>query len=246
MTANSDQLLSLVDKAISEANGGSPGDFSQWRENARMAIRAAVGESDPVMKRFDDISYSLSAFSERTPQSRFVEAQQSGVRSGIAILHAVRTEIQLNSSEVPLPSPAGFHKWFADAAASLWESGHQRQAVEEAARSIEVQLRAKLGAGGGTGSQLVTSAFSSAPPKEGDPRLRFEGFEPGTESWTNAHEGAMHFGRGCMMRVRNLYAHGHEPSDTEALEAIAALSLLARWVDEAVVQTVDDGDAASA
>jgi len=38
-----------------------------------------------------------------------------------------------------------------------------------------------------------------------------------------------------MMRVRNLYAHGHEPTEQEALEALAALSLLARWIDDADV-----------
>lgn len=45
----------------------------------------------------------------------------------------------------------------------------------------------------------------------------------------------MEFGKGCMKRIRNLYVHGHEPSDAEALEALAALSLLARWIDEASV-----------
>ncbi len=47
----------------------------------------------------------------------------------------------------------------------------------------------------------------------------------------------MSFGRGCMMRVRNLYSHGHEPTEQEALEALAALSLLARWIDDAGVET---------
>lgn len=45
----------------------------------------------------------------------------------------------------------------------------------------------------------------------------------------------MSFGQGCMKRIRNLYVHGHEPSEDEALEALAALSLLARWIDEAAV-----------
>lgn len=81
----------------------------------------------------------------------------------------------------------------------------------------------------------MTAAFSPKDPKSGEPRLRFTEFPAGSENWTNAHEGAMAFGRGCMMRVRNLYNHGHEPSEQEALEALAALSLLARWIDEAAV-----------
>lgn len=50
----------------------------------------------------------------------------------------------------------------------------------------------------------------------------------------------MAFGRGCMMRIRNLYTHGQEPSEQEALEALAALSLLARWCDNTVVVTAGE------
>lgn len=46
----------------------------------------------------------------------------------------------------------------------------------------------------------------------------------------------MHYGRGCMMRIRNLVEHHHdELPEQEALECLASLSLLARWIDEAVV-----------
>lgn len=37
------------------------------------------------------------------------------------------------------------------------------------------------------------------------------------------------------MRIRNLYSHG-EPDPEHALEALAALSLLARWIDDAEVE----------
>jgi hypothetical protein len=39
-----------------------------------------------------------------------------------------------------------------------------------------------------------------------------------------------------MMRVRNMYTHGHEPAEHEPQEALAALSLLARWIDDAEVE----------
>jgi hypothetical protein len=37
------------------------------------------------------------------------------------------------------------------------------------------------------------------------------------------------------MRIRNLWTHAYEPDRAEAMDALAALSLLARWVDEAQV-----------
>ena len=45
----------------------------------------------------------------------------------------------------------------------------------------------------------------------------------------------MAFGRGCAMRIRKMYTHGEEPSEQKALEALAARSLFARWVDDATV-----------
>ena len=70
-------------------------------------------------------------------------------------------------------------------------------------------------------------------------RLRFKHLDELTEdgkrnqSWVSAHEGAMNYGRGCAQGIRNLNAHGtSELSEQEALEYLAALSVLARWVDQ--------------
>ena len=50
-------------------------------------------------------------------------------------------------------------------------------------------------------------------------------------------QGAMSFGVGCFQAIRNPVGHlpndEHELTEQQALERLAALSLLARWVDEA-------------
>lgn len=231
--ANSDKVVELLDQAIADGNNGSPSDFQRWKESSRTALRLALGKDDDAIERFDKIRYSLSMSTERTPRSAHDEAKRSGIRRGIAMLEAARTEVEVTDSSAPAVDVTGLHRWVAGSAASLWEGGHHRQAVEEACRTIEVQLRAKLGIDGDTLTNLVTHAFNPKPPKSGEVRLRFTQFTEGTTDWTNAHEGAMSFGRGCAMRIRNLYTHGQEPSEQEALEALAALSLLARWVDDA-------------
>ena len=51
----------------------------------------------------------------------------------------------------------------------------------------------------------------------------------------------MNFGQGCALSIRNLNAHGtRELPEQEALEYLAALSVLARWVDECDVVGADD------
>ena len=61
-------------------------------------------------------------------------------------------------------------------------------------------------------------------------------FDPvGSDGWKSAHDGAGAFGRGCFLRIRNLYTHHDGDVEQEDLEALAALSLLARWIDSAAV-----------
>jgi hypothetical protein len=53
----------------------------------------------------------------------------------------------------------------------------------------------------------------------------------------------MNFGAGCFMAIRNPVGHlpndEHELTEQEALERFAALSLLARWIDQAGVTAAE-------
>jgi hypothetical protein len=99
-----------------------------------------------------------------------------------------------------------------------------------------VQLQMKLGRHDISGADLVTQAFSTEPAKPGYPRLRFADLTPDSERWRSAHQGAMHFGRGCVQGIRNWAAHDTVAVDEQqALEYLAALSVLARWIEAAEV-----------
>ena len=124
---------------------------------------------------------------------------------------------------------------------NLWDGGHYKQAVNAAAATVEEQTQLKLRRGDLSGAPLYTEAFKVGKVGETPDgrRLRFKHLDELTEdgkrnqSWVSAHEGAMHFGRGCAQGIRNLNAHGTgELPEQEALEYLAALSVLARWVDE--------------
>ena len=114
-------------------------------------------------------------------------------------------------------------------------------AVREAARDVEIMLRSKLGSLTGTLAQLA-DAFSTDPPREGGARLRFDSAPIDTDHGKNLHLGALHFAKGCALRVRNVHQHHEaEVSPSIALEQLAALSLLARWIDEARLEAVVEG-----
>jgi hypothetical protein len=135
---------------------------------------------------------------------------------------------QLNASQL--------HPWVWNAAVDLWDGNHHMQAVGEAAKRIDVQLQNKLGRHDISGADLLTQAFTLTAPKPGEPRLRFPGLVEDSERWKSAHQGAMHFGRGCMQGIRNWAAHDTAAvSEQQALEYLAALSVLCRWIEAAEV-----------
>ncbi len=133
----------------------------------------------------------------------------------------------------PSLSAEGLHPWVWKAAANLWDGRHYKQAVLEAANAVELQTRLKIGKENLSGRDLYAQAFSVDP--QGCPeRLRI-GLEEGTDAWTSAHEGAKFLGMACSAGIRNWAAHptDKEVTEQEALEYLAAFSVLARWINDA-------------
>lgn len=227
--------MTILQAQVDEANAGHPTDFEGWRERTHAAVRAAMGQDHPTMERLEQVSYTLGFWIDGMPDSAADEARAEGVQKAIAVLEGAIHEISLSVPAAPALDTGGLHPWIAGATAGLWDSGHYRQAVDEATRAIEIRLKAKVGLDL-SGTALVTQAFNPASPRSGERRLRFDYVTEDTQSWTDAHQGAMHFAQGCMLRIRNLLEHHDFTVDRQvALESLAALSLLARWADEAHV-----------
>jgi hypothetical protein len=124
------------------------------------------------------------------------------------------------------------------AAASLWDNGHPRQAVQTAAAALEGLFQ--VIAGPGVSGEGLAALFSIKAPEPGSPRLRLRGLDPASKTWTSAHEGAGALVRGAFMGVRNLVSHPGwpEPSSPEALEMLAVLSYVAHLMDRSEVITI--------
>ena len=145
----------------------------------------------------------------------------------------------------PVLAAEGLHPWVWHAAVDLWDDGHYKHAVNGAAAKVEEQTQLKLDREDLSGTKLYTEAFR-LDAKPGERRLRFmhltELTADGnrTQTWKSAHQGAMNYGQGCAEGIRNMNAHGtRELDEKEALEYLAALSVLARWVDTAQVPNDD-------
>lgn len=129
-----------------------------------------------------------------------------------------------------------FHHWVWEAARPMWNAGSWQTAVLHAAQSVNARLQQKLDRYDSSEVQLCQEAFSFDDPKPGRARLRFLG-DRSTDTWRSLQGGARSFSTGCFMALRNPVAHNHEHplQMQEALEQLAALSVLARWIDSCEV-----------
>ena len=135
------------------------------------------------------------------------------------------------------------HPWIAEAAEPLFANGHRRQAIIAAAQNLERMWRELLGVATPSLSTLANESFSSNAPTAEHPRLRYPSVATNgnSQAWKDAHVGAMEYAKGCAMRIRNLNLHHpeeQEPGFGETVETLSALSVLARWVTEAEVDTI--------
>jgi uncharacterized protein (TIGR02391 family) len=180
--------------------------------------------------------YAAKAFTGSAP-SDYWPGTREALEQGI---YTLKSQEKIAQALGPPPGPRmradGLHTHVWDPAKSLWASNHRAQAVQMAAVSVNAMLQDKLGRRDISETDLVRQAFSKDEPKEGAPRLRLMA-DDGSKTYRSIHEGAASFGAGCFMALRNPLAHDpqDELGEQEALEQLAAFSILARWIEQARV-----------
>jgi hypothetical protein len=141
---------------------------------------------------------------------------------------------------------AGLHPWVWETAAPLWASGHYRQSVAAAAGNLSLKTQSKLDRWDVADDALMTEALNDRPAAPGRPRLRVPA-TPGRPFEEALQSGAMFFARGVFSLLRNPATHNvtEEWEEQRALEALAALSVLARVLDSATVEAADEEPASN-
>ena len=159
----------------------------------------------------------------------------------LGALNSAEEAAEILGPSGPKLSATQLHPWVWHAAVDLWSMKQYRHAVLDAYTKVEKLTQGKIDVHDLSGKKLWGEAFSLQNPKAGRARLRFADVQPGSERYFATHEGALHFGTACAQGIRNWAAHETESGDEQlALEYLASLSVLARWVDQCVVATPDD------
>jgi uncharacterized protein (TIGR02391 family) len=138
--------------------------------------------------------------------------------------------------DAPILPADQFHHWVWDAARTYWESEHYRAAVDAAANAINAHTQTKVGRRDIFDTDLMNQIFSDKP-KAGQAYLQLPG-DLTDQTVKNRNRALRPFAEGCFAGIRNPAAHEHGPDwdEQKALEYLAALSILARWIDECTVQ----------
>lgn len=164
----------------------------------------------------------------------FVELQ-SGLDLARRALGKLATEAEtaryITGSSAPTMAADSLHPLIWETASKLWHDGHQASAVQRAATFLNAHVQDLTGRRDVSDSTLMAQVFSSNAPEVGKPRLRWPGDD--TDLTVKAmRTGLSQFGQGCFMAIRNPATHSTEDlAAQEALEQLAILSTLARWID---------------
>jgi len=140
----------------------------------------------------------------------------------------------------PLMPANSLHPTVWSAASGLWKDGHYGMAVSRAATFLNAEIQDRSTRTDLSDRELMSQVFSPQPASEERPRLRWRGNgTPRTHS--SMRDGLLSYATGVSLAIRNPVAHETADMDKQvALEQLAALSVLARWVDECELVTGDE------
>lgn len=170
--------------------------------------------------------------------NRWMRHRAAAIRAKAALEREAEIKEHLGEN-APEISAANLHPWVWSGARALWQSGHFRSAVEDALKKVNAEVQNKVGRRDLSETKLFQESFSENPPQTGKPRLRRMAND-GSDTYKSLQRGAMALAEGIYAGIRNPLNH-EAPTDLNeqvALEYLAALSVLARWVDDATVEKV--------
>ena len=171
-------------------------------------------------------------------KQRWTRHRQAAIRAVTELERQAEIAEKLGDS-APVLSAGAFHPWVWEAARSLWQSNHFREAVRAASVKINAEVQNKLRRRDVSETELLKQAFSDDAPQPGRARLRPPG-DVGGRTSKSVRRGVAALAEGCFAALRNPASHDamEELHEQVALEQLAVFSVLARFVDECEVESV--------
>lgn len=233
-----DQLHRFIDATALTYVPSPPNSIGFHSYKTAVAETEVVKQAQVIEQILDRVVPGWRDRDVDTNRKKWAAHHEASVRAKEALLRADEVHRNLGD-DAPDISAAKLHPWVWSGAASLWKSRHYRSAVEDAAKKVNAETQNKVGRRDIGETKLFQEVFSDRPAEPGKARLR-RMENDGSDTYKSAQRGAMALAEGIYAGVRNPFGHGN-PRDIDeqvALEYLAALSVLARWVDESALESV--------
>lgn len=236
---NVEWALAELDKFISLSE-------MRTRQNEYMSWEVTASDNETLVRQWEVIERILNQVTPGwedkvneagSSQSEWFPARMATLRAREALQRDQELKENLGDN-APELSASKLHPWVWEGARSLWQSGHYREAVEGSIRKLNAETQNKIGRRDLSEDDLFKQAFSEQPPAPNSPRLhRMK--DDSSKTFKSAQRGARSLAEGIFAGIRNPLAHESEVDmpEQQALEYLAALSVLARWVDESSLET---------
>jgi hypothetical protein len=203
------------------------------RDNAKVvALREREDQTRQVVARTLNLD-SLPQLITSSGSDGYVSLTD-GVEVCKYALGRLRTQAETLANlgtSAPAMKADAMHPLIWSTASARWASGHFSDAVQRSATFLNAHIQDLVGRSDVADSELMREVFSQSRPAEGKPRLRWPG---GDDDLTvrAMRIGILNFSQGIYSAIRNPATHSTENMERqEALEQLATLSILARWVD---------------
>ena len=230
------QLDDFIAASTSHFEDGPPGTVGFGSYKTSATEDDLVKKVEVVEPILDRVVAGWRDFKIDTIRKKWDKHRVAAIRAREGLLR--QDEVRKNlGDDAPEISASNLHHWVWSGAASLWQSGHYRSAVEDAAKKVNAETQSELGRRDINETKLFQEAFSEKAAEPGKSRLRRRTPDQ-SDTYRSVQRGAMALAEGIYAGIRNPLNH-EDPSDIDeqlALEYLAALSVLARWVDESALE----------
>lgn len=240
---NTEWAIAELDKFIGQtvmrnASSSSGGVVVMTSRNNTAAADVEVTKQAQVVEKIlDRVIPRWRTDVPKRKSNRWNRHREAAIRAREELVR--EQEVKENLGEnAPELSAAELHDWVWSGARSLWQSGHFREAVEGAIKKLNAETQNKLGRRDVSETDLFKQAFTLDAAALGKARLRRMAPDA-SDTYKSVQRGAMTFAEGVFAGIRNPLSHevDQELTEQEALEYLAALSVLARWVDASEVES---------
>ncbi len=223
--------------SYSTQRGTTTHGFTREDNSKYQSLRTASAQTLTIIRRVLNRN-DVPSLMRRVDQAYWLEEGIEFAEHALALIATRRETREKLGSAAPSMKADALHPTIWRAAAGRWESGHYSDAVQRAATALSGQVKDLTGRYELGDNDLMAQAFSLSPPQEGKPRLRW----PGNDSdltVKSMRSGLLNMSQGAFAAIRNIATHTTaDLPKQEALEQLATLSLLARWIDQCEVVTI--------